>query len=50
MGKHYYLNGDKEDNRLVNLELVTSHTHTLGYHSGYKRGYKDGFEAASETD
>ncbi len=38
----HHKNGDKQDNRLENLEMTTSGSHMREHHAGYKDGYARG--------
>ena len=47
----HHIDGDKTNNNLSNLELLTrgghSHQYRKGYELGYRKGYSDGLRAAS---
>ena len=38
----HHKNGDRQDNRLENLELTTNGAHTIAHNKGYKDGYTKG--------
>ncbi len=38
----HHKNGNRQDNRLENLELTTNGAHTLAHNKGYKDGYSKG--------
>ena len=41
----HHKNGDKQDNRLQNLELLSASAHALRHTSGYQAGFEKGYEA-----
>ena len=45
----HHINGDKGDNRIVNLRLETPRSHKTGYIGGYRDGYNEGYQAALKT-
>jgi len=38
----HHIDGNPQNNNLVNLELCTANNHKLSYSEGYKRGFEDG--------
>lgn len=44
----HHINGDREDNRMENLELTTTKMHLMSYRNGYNRGFQAGYEAAMQ--
>ena len=37
----HHINGNREDNRIENLQIVTRGEHKMSYRHGYEQGYKD---------
>ncbi len=45
----HHIDGNRVNNKLLNLEITNHESHQLGYRIGYKKGFQDGIKCAMFT-